>query len=285
VLLGGDATEEEESEYEGSQTLIAIGLQSGKVLIFNVLGLLVHEIQVDHLVIALEWVGDMSAPSILPNRVSSLSPEPGPVIGALFEDMERRTSMSTPLWLSSPASPSKIRTQPTNPSTERMSRTSRYPTLKPTSRHGATERASSLVLRSRFLRTRRESTMAPAATQADSDSPTSLHSRGVDGQSSATHLPQRNPYPIERGKSKRTQRYARRYMDEAAGKSGTDPPRVEIGGRAWSSKPLTDHLLLIKEVEDLRDGQVVLSDDLVVLRKEMEALREKFGELKGGLAQ
>jgi hypothetical protein len=74
-------------------------------------------------------------------------------------------------------------------------------------------------------------------------------------------------------------------MDEAAGKSGTDPPRVEIGGRAWSSKPLTDHLLLIKEVEDLRDGQVVLSDDLVVLRKEMEALREKFGELKGGLAQ
>jgi hypothetical protein len=72
--------------YEGSPTLIAIGLQSGKVLIFNVLGLLVHEIQTDHPIIAIEWTGDMSAPSSLPSCVSSLSPEPEPVFEALLED-------------------------------------------------------------------------------------------------------------------------------------------------------------------------------------------------------
>jgi hypothetical protein len=67
VLLGGDAAEDAGHVYEGSETLIAIGTQAGKVLVFNILGLLVHDIAMDVSVIAVEWVGDMSAPSALPN--------------------------------------------------------------------------------------------------------------------------------------------------------------------------------------------------------------------------
>ncbi|KAH7078747.1 hypothetical protein BKA63DRAFT_409430 [Paraphoma chrysanthemicola] len=92
VLLGGDATEEEERVFEGSQTLIAIGTQAGKVMIFNVLGLLIHEIGMDTPIINIEWVGDMSAPSLLPNRVSSMSPEPHPVLEAPLEDIEASLS-------------------------------------------------------------------------------------------------------------------------------------------------------------------------------------------------
>ncbi|KAF2844973.1 WD40 repeat-like protein [Plenodomus tracheiphilus IPT5] len=44
VMLGGDATEELRKIYEGSETLIAIGTHAGKVLVFNVLGLLIHEV-------------------------------------------------------------------------------------------------------------------------------------------------------------------------------------------------------------------------------------------------
>jgi len=80
VLLSGDAAEDVKEVYEGVETLIAIGTQAGKVLIFNILGLLIHEIALGVSVTAVEWVGDMTAPSLLPIRGSSLSPEPRSVV-------------------------------------------------------------------------------------------------------------------------------------------------------------------------------------------------------------
>lgn len=69
IVLSGDGIEEkEEPIYEGIETLIAISTQPGKVLIFNILGLLIHEISVEAAVVAIEWVGDMSAPLFLPSR-------------------------------------------------------------------------------------------------------------------------------------------------------------------------------------------------------------------------
>lgn len=88
VLLGGDATEEQELIFKGSQTLIAIGTEAGKVMVFNVLGLLINETAIDAPVISIEWVGDMLAPSMLPSRVSSMSPGPRPFVEALLEDLE-----------------------------------------------------------------------------------------------------------------------------------------------------------------------------------------------------
>ncbi|KAH4952267.1 hypothetical protein HBI38_000980 [Parastagonospora nodorum] len=88
VLFGGDAAEENDEIYEGLQTLIAIGTESGKVFIFNCLGLLVHDIAMEQPIIALEWVGDMSAPSLLPNHISSMSPEPQPVVDTTIVDIE-----------------------------------------------------------------------------------------------------------------------------------------------------------------------------------------------------
>ncbi|KAF2034314.1 hypothetical protein EK21DRAFT_40819, partial [Setomelanomma holmii] len=92
LLLGGDSTVEEERVYEGSQTLIAIGTQAGKVLVFNVLGLLIHEIEMGTQVISIEWVGDMSEPSMLPNRVTFMTPEPQPVMDALLEEFEDQSA-------------------------------------------------------------------------------------------------------------------------------------------------------------------------------------------------
>jgi hypothetical protein len=87
-MFGGDATEENDEIYEGLQTLIAIGTESGKVFVFNCLGLLVREIIMEKPIIALEWVGDMSAPSLLPNHISSMSPEPQPVVDTILVDIE-----------------------------------------------------------------------------------------------------------------------------------------------------------------------------------------------------
>lgn len=88
VLLGGDATNEVQRVYKGAETLIAIGTQAGKVLIFNILGLLVHEIEVKAPVISVEWVGDLSAPSILPNRNPSTLLEPCLAINSSADDIE-----------------------------------------------------------------------------------------------------------------------------------------------------------------------------------------------------
>jgi hypothetical protein len=71
---------------EPTNTLIAVGTQVGKVLIFDILGLLIHEIAMDVAVRSVEWVGDMSAPPVLPARSSS-SPESNSVINALIEEI------------------------------------------------------------------------------------------------------------------------------------------------------------------------------------------------------
>ncbi|CAN9289811.1 unnamed protein product [Alternaria alternata] len=80
VLLGGDAAEDAGDVYEGFETLIAIGTQAGKVLVFNALSLLIHEITVGVSITAVEWVGNMTAPSILPTHGLSLSPKPRSVV-------------------------------------------------------------------------------------------------------------------------------------------------------------------------------------------------------------
>lgn len=84
-MFQGDAAGDHETTYEGFETLVAVGTQAGKVLIYDVLGLLIHEIVMNKPVRAVEWVGDMSAPSILPTMESPLSPQPGPVIKKLME--------------------------------------------------------------------------------------------------------------------------------------------------------------------------------------------------------
>jgi hypothetical protein len=80
VLLSGDATGDAGEVGEGFETLIAVGTQAGKVLVYNILGLLIHEIDLGISVTAVEWVGDMTAPPALPARASSLSPKPCPVV-------------------------------------------------------------------------------------------------------------------------------------------------------------------------------------------------------------
>lgn len=50
-------------------------------MVFNVLGLLVHDIAMEAPIVHVQWVGDMSAPSVLPRRLSSLWPDPGLAVG------------------------------------------------------------------------------------------------------------------------------------------------------------------------------------------------------------
>lgn len=96
VLFLGDAANEEDQTYQGIETLIAVGTQAGKVLVFDILGLLLHEVVMNVPIISVEWVGDMSVPSILPNHKPFPSPEPGPAIKSLMtgvgeiEDEERK---------------------------------------------------------------------------------------------------------------------------------------------------------------------------------------------------
>ncbi|OAL52760.1 hypothetical protein IQ07DRAFT_642417 [Pyrenochaeta sp. DS3sAY3a] len=75
VRFGGDATDDSGAVFERPETQIAIGTQTGKILVFNILGLLIHEISMDFAILNLEWVGDMSAPSILSTRKTSFSPD------------------------------------------------------------------------------------------------------------------------------------------------------------------------------------------------------------------
>lgn len=98
VLSRGDAADEVETFFEGLETLIAVGIQAGKVLVYNLLGLLIHEIVMDRPVLAVEWVGDMTAPSVLLARESPLSPQPGAVIKKLREEIgeaEEKSLQST----------------------------------------------------------------------------------------------------------------------------------------------------------------------------------------------
>lgn len=73
LFRGDSASDDTHGPYKGKETFIAIGCQTGKVFVFNVLGLMVYEITMKSPIVALEWVGDMSARSVLPNRRRGLS--------------------------------------------------------------------------------------------------------------------------------------------------------------------------------------------------------------------
>jgi hypothetical protein len=100
-ILNGNAT------YRGMETLIAMGTQAGKVLIFNVLGLLVQEKSLEAPVLALEWVGDMSAPSILPAHhvFSASAPRPS-VLDTLVLESDSEAETGTVKRSLSPTKPS-----------------------------------------------------------------------------------------------------------------------------------------------------------------------------------
>jgi hypothetical protein len=85
---------------DGEQTLIAVGTNAGKIEIFNVLGLLVHEVDIDGPVIALEWVGDMCRPCVLPSRISPASLESSPGVteeGGIVKRSMSRSIHPSPL--------------------------------------------------------------------------------------------------------------------------------------------------------------------------------------------
>ena len=72
VLISGDsACDDTGGAYEGREIFIAVGCQTGKVLVYNVLGLLVYEITMEASVVALDWVGDMKGTSVLSSRKGS----------------------------------------------------------------------------------------------------------------------------------------------------------------------------------------------------------------------
>lgn len=80
VLFCDDTASDPETAYKGFEKLIAVGMQAGKVSIYNMLWLLMHEIVTDKPIRSVQWIGDMSAPVTLPQRKSLLSPDPSPVI-------------------------------------------------------------------------------------------------------------------------------------------------------------------------------------------------------------
>ncbi|KAL1611956.1 hypothetical protein SLS60_000179 [Paraconiothyrium brasiliense] len=80
-LLGGGSTREDsDGKYEGTEIFIAIGCQTGNVIVFNMIGLLVYKVEMGLPIVALDWKSDMSTPSVLPNQNRSLS--------TCFEDRE-----------------------------------------------------------------------------------------------------------------------------------------------------------------------------------------------------
>ena len=68
MLQVGEVTEDARQTRHRPEILVAIGIHAGKVLVFNTLGLLVHEVVLDWHITAVEWVGDTTKPSALPNR-------------------------------------------------------------------------------------------------------------------------------------------------------------------------------------------------------------------------
>ncbi|RMZ72289.1 lipid metabolic process [Pyrenophora seminiperda CCB06] len=74
TLLLGDDSEDARQTYYENETLISIGTHAGKVLVFNVLGLWIHEIVLDAPITAIEWVGVTATPSALPDHASSRAP-------------------------------------------------------------------------------------------------------------------------------------------------------------------------------------------------------------------
>jgi hypothetical protein len=86
--LEHDVAEDTDLTWNAPETLIAIGTQAGMVLIFNLLGLLIHEIVMDVPIIGIEWVGDMSGPLVMLKRVTPVSLESRPVMEMLDGNRE-----------------------------------------------------------------------------------------------------------------------------------------------------------------------------------------------------
>ncbi len=73
---------------DSSAMLIGIGTDAGKVLVFNEHGVRENKIAMGAPVIHVEWVQDMSAPSVLPSHPSlSIPPQPHPVIESIMHDV------------------------------------------------------------------------------------------------------------------------------------------------------------------------------------------------------
>ncbi|KAJ4984828.1 hypothetical protein SVAN01_09701 [Stagonosporopsis vannaccii] len=87
TISQNDAAQHDDQTDNVIEAQIAVGTQTGKVLLFNGLGELLHEIHMDAPVVAVEWVGDMSAPSLFAVRDPSTTPEPGPVIMSLMKEV------------------------------------------------------------------------------------------------------------------------------------------------------------------------------------------------------
>jgi len=68
VVFSGDFSDDSSKAYKGAETLIAVGTKPGNVLVFNVLGLLIHEINFGLPIVSVEWIGDMTASCPLPAR-------------------------------------------------------------------------------------------------------------------------------------------------------------------------------------------------------------------------
>ncbi|KAH7119849.1 WD40-repeat-containing domain protein, partial [Dendryphion nanum] len=72
VILNGDVPNDEEEDEvlnEATEVLIAVGLQTGQVLVFNILGLLIRELEGGKAsIVNVQWVRNMQQPTILPKR-------------------------------------------------------------------------------------------------------------------------------------------------------------------------------------------------------------------------
>lgn len=87
VPLHNDTAQDHRQAEEAAEAHVAVGTQAGKVLLFNMLGRPLHGIDLEEPVVSIEWVGDMSARSMLLARDLASTPEPGPVIMSLIREV------------------------------------------------------------------------------------------------------------------------------------------------------------------------------------------------------
>jgi hypothetical protein len=88
VLPTREATKDKDQVYNTPRTLIAIGTNSGKILVFNLLGLLVHEFATDVPVIGIEWVVGMPGHLVLPDGSSDATTSTNPPLVSKFSIKE-----------------------------------------------------------------------------------------------------------------------------------------------------------------------------------------------------
>lgn len=72
LVSPGNGIEDGEERRQGSESLIAIGTAAGKVLLFNLLGLLLQDIDIGFPVTYVSWIRAVGATSVLSRRVSNI---------------------------------------------------------------------------------------------------------------------------------------------------------------------------------------------------------------------